>query len=597
MEGDNSKPPQTRNSPPQTMGEPSSCGESVVGDPRSVNNNKSEAPASASSDTCDGQAASRVAMSAPEESHSSPVENGSVNRTKSNGSGVVSSVSATSMSSGTTTLSVRGEALQLFGLKGITRSKVAEVLGSRPSARTEELGNAYMALFDFEGVSVVDALRVLLERCSIAGETQAQARIVEFFARRYAECNSSVGDADAVHSLTAAVMLLNQDLHGQNLGKKMTSSQFLSNVGLLRDGKPPIPKSSVKEVYAQIKSRPLAFVHDDDEQSIASHLHTSSEAVGTIVLPNSVVEVNLDDFPTVIREGLLKRKNVGGGFGHRSWSLRYCVVRGFILHLFKMDGKSARSVPNFADMQSAVLLTHALATPAVKYHKRQYCLQLLDSNGTYHLFQASNYDDLTSWVIAINRAAALHSTKPLAAPIGSCVDRFERPPLPKHPSKAAPEEQLSFYREKVDELIKDIAIEQEDRPSPANKKKQRLFKVWEARCEYMSSELVRYQSYVEAMTLDHDFAPTAKYAGELLSPSHSVSSISSSHSVASVRSMNRSRFQRTSPQSSSLASTAERSQSASNVEAITPPPGSASCSALGKTGSRDSYREAVNHAP
>ena len=92
-------------------------------------------------------------------------------------------------------LSVRGEALQLFGLKGITRSKVAEVLGSRPSARTEELGNAYMALFDFEGVSVVDALRVLLERCSIAGETQAQARIVEFFARRYAECNSSVGDA------------------------------------------------------------------------------------------------------------------------------------------------------------------------------------------------------------------------------------------------------------------------------------------------------------------------------------------------------------------------------------------------------------------
>ena len=125
-----------------------------------------------------------------------------------------------------------------------------------------------------------------------------------------------------------------------------------------------------------------------------------------------------------------------------------------------MDGKSARSVPNFADMQSAVLLTHALATPAVKYHKRQYCLQLLDSNGTYHLFQASNYDDLTSWVIAINRAAALHSTKPLAAPIGSCVDRFERPPLPKHPSKAAPEEQLSFYREKVDELIKDIAIEQ-----------------------------------------------------------------------------------------------------------------------------------------
>ena len=53
---------------------------------------------------------------------------------------------------------------------------------------------------------------------------------------------------DAVHSLTAAVMLLNQDLHGQNLGKKMTSAQFQKNVLLLREDKAPIAKPVVKEV-------------------------------------------------------------------------------------------------------------------------------------------------------------------------------------------------------------------------------------------------------------------------------------------------------------------------------------------------------------
>lgn len=38
---------------------------------------------------------------------------------------------------------------------------------------------------------------------------------------------------------------------------------------------------------------------------------------------------------------------------------------------------------------------------------------------------------------------------------------------------------------------------------------------------------VRYQSYVEAMTLRHEFTPAATKASDLLSPSHSIASMSS----------------------------------------------------------------------
>lgn len=51
-----------------------------------------------------------------------------------------------------------------------------------------------MALFDFRQQSIVDAIRSLLERCSIVGETQAQERILGFFSARYAQCNDTLGD-------------------------------------------------------------------------------------------------------------------------------------------------------------------------------------------------------------------------------------------------------------------------------------------------------------------------------------------------------------------------------------------------------------------
>lgn len=63
---------------------------------------------------------------------------------------------------------------------------------------------------------------------------------------------------DAVHTLTCAIMLLNTDLHGQNIGRKMTCSEFIENLAELNDGE-NFSKDILKYLYQAIKEHPLEW--------------------------------------------------------------------------------------------------------------------------------------------------------------------------------------------------------------------------------------------------------------------------------------------------------------------------------------------------
>lgn len=64
--------------------------------------------------------------------------------------------------------------------------------------------------------------------------------------------------SDAVHTLTCAIMLLNTDLHGQNIGRKMTCSEFIDNLAELNDGD-NFSKDILKYLYQAIKDHPLEW--------------------------------------------------------------------------------------------------------------------------------------------------------------------------------------------------------------------------------------------------------------------------------------------------------------------------------------------------
>lgn len=64
--------------------------------------------------------------------------------------------------------------------------------------------------------------------------------------------------SDAVHTLTCAIMLLNTDLHGQNIGRKMSCNEFIENLSELNDGD-NFPREVLKQLYNAIKSFPLEW--------------------------------------------------------------------------------------------------------------------------------------------------------------------------------------------------------------------------------------------------------------------------------------------------------------------------------------------------
>lgn len=53
-------------------------------------------------------------------------------------------------------------------------------------------------------------------------------------------------------------MLLNTDLHGQNIGRKMTCSEFIENLAELNDGD-NFSRDILKHLYQAIKEHPLEW--------------------------------------------------------------------------------------------------------------------------------------------------------------------------------------------------------------------------------------------------------------------------------------------------------------------------------------------------
>uniref|UniRef100_A0A670J3D8 SEC7 domain-containing protein n=1 Tax=Podarcis muralis TaxID=64176 RepID=A0A670J3D8_PODMU len=136
-------------------------------------------------------------------------------------------------------------AARLYHLDGFKRSQVASFL-RKNNDFSRLVREAYLSFFQFSGQTLDQALRSFLKAFVLTGETQERERILRHFSERYHSCNPEVCfSPDAVHTLTCAIMLLNTDLHGQNIGRSMTCQAFLTNLDGLNDGK-NFPKEQLK---------------------------------------------------------------------------------------------------------------------------------------------------------------------------------------------------------------------------------------------------------------------------------------------------------------------------------------------------------------
>jgi hypothetical protein len=167
-------------------------------------------------------------------------------------------------------------AKQMFDLNNFRRATVAEFL-IQSNAFGEALSQEYFQLFNFSGLRLDSALREFLSHVCLTGESSDRAKLLFLFAGRYFGCNPTLfKNPDEIHALTCALILLNTDLHGPNMGKKMTVREFVDNLGHTEY---LYERNLLKVLYNAVRSTPFKYL-DVEHEKILVHAEPSARASG-----------------------------------------------------------------------------------------------------------------------------------------------------------------------------------------------------------------------------------------------------------------------------------------------------------------------------
>ncbi|XP_058875601.1 PH and SEC7 domain-containing protein 4-like [Acipenser ruthenus] len=147
--------------------------------------------------------------------------------------------------------------------------------------------------------------------------------------------------------------------------------------------------------------------------------------------------------------------------------------------------------------EEVVSVHHALAERAVGYTKRPNVFRLQTADWRVFLFQAQSSEEMLSWVCRINLVAALFSSPPFPAAVGS-QRRFVRPILPASCSSNCQEDQLEAHKRWLESFSQDLAEHQQNQPE-RGRGRAREQEEYRLREEYLQHETMRYDSYVKLL--------------------------------------------------------------------------------------------------
>uniref|UniRef100_A0AAY4AJW7 Pleckstrin and Sec7 domain containing a n=1 Tax=Denticeps clupeoides TaxID=299321 RepID=A0AAY4AJW7_9TELE len=391
-------------------------------------------------------------------------------------------------------------AKRLFNLDGFRKSDVARHL-SKNNDFSRLVAEEYLRNFNFTALTLDQALRTFLAEFVLMGETQERERVLTHFSLRYLHCNPQVTmSEDSVHTLTCALMLLNTDLHGQNVGKRMSCSQFVGNLEGLNEGQ-DFPKDMLKVSFSYLLLSPSLWSIADEEElrrSFSELGERRSDSRGAKRMGSSEGVSSPPSGALLYKNGFLVRKVHADSDGKRTprgkrgWKTFYAVLKGLILYLQKGEYRPDKPLSD-EDLKNAVSIHHSMAIRATDYSKRPNVFYLRTADWRIYLFQAPNAEQMQSWITRINTVAAMFSAPPLPAAIGS-QKKFSRPLLPGSASKLSPDEQVQSHETRSRAISTELA---ELRSYPPDRKvKGRELEEYRQREEYLEFEKTRYGTYV-----------------------------------------------------------------------------------------------------
>uniref|UniRef100_A0A8C6W5K2 PH and SEC7 domain-containing protein 4 n=1 Tax=Nannospalax galili TaxID=1026970 RepID=A0A8C6W5K2_NANGA len=388
-------------------------------------------------------------------------------------------------------------ASRLYHLDGFRKSEVAAYL-RKNNDFSRAVAEAYLSFFQFGGQSLDRALRGFLEALVLSGETQERERILYQFSKRFHYCNpGTFPSVDSIHTLTCAIMLLNTDLHGQNIGKSMSCQEFITNLNGLQDGR-NFPKELLKALYWSIRSEKLEWAVDEED---AARPEKAQPSPSTGKMSSPFLQLAQDPTMPTYKQGILARKMHHDADGKKSPELWEGWVADNLFtepcvwwqgEDYCLEGESL--VGQMVD--EPVGVHHSLASPATHYTKKPHVFQLRTADWRLYLFQAPTAKEMTSWIARINLAAATHSAPPFPAAVGS-QRRFVRPILPMSLAQSSLEEQHRSHENCLDAASDDLLDLQ--RNLPERRSRSRELGEYRLRKEYLEYEKTRYETYVQLL--------------------------------------------------------------------------------------------------
>ncbi|OWF44571.1 PH and SEC7 domain-containing protein 2 [Mizuhopecten yessoensis] len=392
-------------------------------------------------------------------------------------------------------------AKRLYNLDGFKKSDVSRHL-SKKNDFGALVSEEYLKFFHFEKKTLDQALRMFLLQFCLIGETQERERVLAHFSKRYIESNQGVYNSeDACHTLTCAIMLLNTDLHGQSIGRKMTCSEFIENLAELNDGD-NFPKDLLKIIYQNIKAEPIEWAVDDDheedhsqteDRNAATLTNMSAPALGG----NPFLGAPDPDKATEYKNGYVMRKccleadRRRTPLGKRGWKMYYVSLRDLIFYLYK-DQHGMKKGQLIQGSNNAIRIHHCLASKAADYIKKQHVFRLSTADGAEYLFQTSDSRELQEWIETINYVSASLSSPQLPGAVGS-QKKFQRPLLPAAYTRFNLHDQLQRHEAMCDQVEIDL---QDHRQFPPEKgAKSRLIQDYLEKESFLESEMKRYKTY------------------------------------------------------------------------------------------------------
>ncbi|XP_008142462.2 PH and SEC7 domain-containing protein 1 [Eptesicus fuscus] len=394
-------------------------------------------------------------------------------------------------------------AKRLYRLDGFRKADVARHLGKNNDF-SKLVAGEYLKFFVFTGMTLDQALRVFLKELALMGETQERERVLAHFSQRYFQCNpGALSSEDGAHTLTCALMLLNTDLHGHNIGKRMTCGDFIGNLEGLNEGG-DFPRELLKALYSSIKNEKLQWAIDEEElrRSLSELADPNPKVIkrvsgGSGSGSSPFLDLTPEPGAVVYKHGALVRKVHADPDcrktprGKRGWKSFHGILKGMILYLQKEEYQPGKALSE-AELKNAISIHHALATRAKDYSKRPHVFYLRTADWRVFLFQAPSLEQMQSWITRINVVAAMFSAPPFPAAVSS-QKKFSRPLLPSAATRLSQEEQVRTHEAK----LKAMASELQEHQAALLGKKARGKEAEEQRQKeaYLEFEKSRYGTY------------------------------------------------------------------------------------------------------